>query len=377
MVFTKRQADFHHVLIDNKIRTTFGGYHFADWTCIELRHLIKLLDPDTRIPSRHVKLDLCKLLCNLRPNGLSARESKAANAVWAGSEVKAATTLLVHKPPNIQLSALSVDDPAPLPSPSPTTDHSTQWCSTCYIDRPVKDFPQPILATSCQHQVSTVCSLCYTYHIVSHDAGRRLKVRCPESDCEAFLNTDQLSRYASREWFEAYEQHMTRRALEDNHEYFACIKKGCDSVGYVEDEAADYVKCIKCEVKMCKLCAADWHDGTTCKEHKAAMEKEAERLKTPQQRKDDAASRKVMAEKRPCPSCNIPLEKNGGCDHMGCKFLLTSFFKKRANDIRGTECGHEFSWKDGRPWKEVQRDWARQPKLGKYLKYSSESSEEL
>ena len=214
MVFTKRQAEFHHVLIDNKVRTTFGGYHFADWTCIELRHLIKLLDSDTRIPSRHVKFDLCKLLCNLRPNGLSARESKAANAVWAGSEVKEASTLLGIKPPNIQLSTLSVRDPSPLHSPPPTTNSSARRCDICYVNKPAHDFPQPSLTTSCQHQVSVVCSPCYTYQILSHDPRRRLKVRCPESHCEAFLNTDQLSRYASHDWFEAYEKHMTRRALE-------------------------------------------------------------------------------------------------------------------------------------------------------------------
>ena len=128
---------------------------------------------------------------------------------------------------------------------------------------------------------------------------------------------------------------------------------------------------------MCKLCATAWHEGKTCEEHKAAMEKEEERLKTSQQKKDDAATRRLLAEKRPCPSCNVLIEKAGGCDHMGCMLLATSFSRRRANDILGTECGHEFSWNDARPWNEVQRNWVRQPKLGKDLKYSSESSEEL
>src|SRR5689334_20633950 len=63
-----------------------------------------------------------------------------------------------------------------------------------------------------------------------------------------------------------------------------------------------------------------WHEGYTCRE----WDEEKRRQKDQGAVDDDETW--VEQNTKPCPKCESPIEKNGGCIHMTCK------------------CGHEFCW---------------------------------
>ena len=68
--------------------------------------------------------------------------------------------------------------------------------------------------------------------------------------------------------------------------------------------------CGACLAEICTTCHSQWHDGLTCAMFKSEKQVEGDlkewMMKDPSNRKN-------------CPRCKIPIEKNKGCNHMECK----------------------------------------------------------
>ncbi|KAJ8462471.1 hypothetical protein ONZ45_g17919 [Pleurotus djamor] len=66
------------------------------------------------------------------------------------------------------------------------------------------------------------------------------------------------------------------------------------------------IQCPSCFSRVCSSCHEDEHDGVTCDANATA--KVAETL-----------SEQWIRDLKKCPDCHIPMEKNGGCNHMTCR----------------------------------------------------------
>ena len=99
--------------------------------------------------------------------------------------------------------------------------------------------------------------------------------------------------------------------------------------------------CDQCRFTFCKKCKSTYHSQTLCGKELALAELKRKRQKLREQMqrlgltfKDEEellgeilASAKIESTTRLCPNrnCQVPIEKNMGCDHMFCTRCQTSF----------------------------------------------------
>ena len=104
-----------------------------------------------------------------------------------------------------------------------------------------------------------------------------------------------------------------------NKEICTCITPDCDMI-YVwsPDEAKRFV-CGQCGANICTKCHTTWHEGfDTCEAYKNRSSGDVELIKW---------MRADPTNRRKCPKCSAPIEKNRGCQHMTC-----------------TQCRHHICW---------------------------------
>jgi hypothetical protein len=96
----------------------------------------------------------------------------------------------------------------------------------------------------------------------------------------------------------AFRAHIQARP----HEFRHCPTTDCAQVYRPVPDGA-VLSCPACLVRICGRCGQEQHDGTPCTSREAdgqfAEWKEAHGVK-------------------PCPGCNVPIEKAEGCNHMTC-----------------------------------------------------------
>lgn len=101
--------------------------------------------------------------------------------------------------------------------------------------------------------------------------------------------------------------------------------------------------CLQCTGSFCLHCGANSdkigpaHGGTCHERRQELLKKEVERRKLEEWKKEnskaDAKFNELLEKEytsgvtKPCPKCNSPITKNGGCDHMHC-----------------SSCGVQYNW---------------------------------
>ena len=95
-----------------------------------------------------------------------------------------------------------------------------------------------------------------------------------------------------------------------------------------------FFTCIKCKFKTCFVCRTPAHPTMTCLQYQAFLVAE----QTPA---DVGTINWIKKNTTRCPPpCNIPIEKNDGCDHMTC-----------------TQCKAEWCWLCLADYKQIRRQW--------------------
>jgi len=95
----------------------------------------------------------------------------------------------------------------------------------------------------------------------------------------------------------------------------------CEQTIYIPGSfAEENIECINCRHLFCEKCGAETHYPASCLSLRQWIAKE---------QGDGMNMKWVVAHTKPCPkaSCQVPVEKNGGCNHMTC-----------------SRCRYEFCW---------------------------------
>lgn len=74
---------------------------------------------------------------------------------------------------------------------------------------------------------------------------------------------------------------------------------------------------MKCAVKSCIECAAEWHEGETCSEYQARVKRMPE--------EEEASELEVGKISKKCPGCGIKVMKNGWVPRgsgVGCGVVI-------------------------------------------------------
>ena len=98
--------------------------------------------------------------------------------------------------------------------------------------------------------------------------------------------------------------------LEKNSDtYKNCPTPDCKMI-YIQTEISKEFICSSCSVSTCSKCHEQYHAGLSCEVYKASRRSDKE---LEDWMKEDPQNRKK------CPQCHTPIEKQGGCQHMACK----------------------------------------------------------
>ncbi len=95
-----------------------------------------------------------------------------------------------------------------------------------------------------------------------------------------------------------------------------------------------FVECFYCQFTFCRRCEESWHPQIQCPKERIVQEI----IENPDQNSvqlNIIELKKVLLEiesvqmieqcSKPCPSCNVRIEKNGGCQHMNCRACKIHF----------------------------------------------------
>ena len=111
----------------------------------------------------------------------------------------------------------------------------------------------------------------------------------------------------------SYDKMLLDRMLSKDINFRWCLSPNCGNgqVYYMVDTSFPLIFCRECQFKMCFTHQKPWHEALTCEEFdRSIAEGDPGFTKT----------RKYITDMtKPCPACNVRIEKNAGCFHMTCK----------------------------------------------------------
>ena len=150
--------------------------------------------------------------------------------------------------------------------------------------------------------------------------GRNLPVLCCQERCGlplAWRDFNTLSRLGHLKVADLSSSALAAYVLANRDKARFCVTPNCPMVYRVtSEERAEVFRCPECEVRVCTACHAQAHDGLTCAMLRSSK-METSGLEDWVRR--DPNNRKL------CPGCSSPIEKNGGCNRMICDACRTIF----------------------------------------------------
>ncbi|KAK6599507.1 hypothetical protein H4I95_08382 [Botrytis cinerea] len=191
-------------------------------------------------------------------------------------------------------------------------------CSICAEELALANFPNRI-TTGCVHD-SSCCLTCLSQSIGAQiETVQWDQISCPE--CPELLSFENVKTFASEGDFDRYDKNALLSYISNDPNFTNCLGPNCGAGQIHQDgDAQPIMTCGSCDFKTCFIHKMPWHTGLTCAQHDARQREGASKQEQKSQRLIKKATKK-------CPSCDVPILKNKGCDHMTC-----------------THCDYEFCW---------------------------------
>ncbi|CAM6090132.1 unnamed protein product [Calypogeia fissa] len=233
-------------------------------------------------------------------------------------------------------------------------------CGTCLEDV----LQQAVTRMDCGH---SFCNECWTqYFIMKIKEGQSRRVTCMEYQCGAICDEDKVrSLVGSKdpESVDRYERFLLESYIEDNANVKWCPSiPHCGNAIRVEGEPYCEIECI-CGQQFCFNCLAEPHSPCSCLMWQLWDKKCKDESETVNW---------LTVHTKPCPKCHKPVEKNGGCNLVGC--ICGQAFCW----LCGSATGREHNWNSieghscGRYKEEKEKEAARaQRDLKRYIHYHS------
>ncbi|CAB9520759.1 IBR domain-containing protein 1 [Seminavis robusta] len=147
-------------------------------------------------------------------------------------------------------------------------------------------------------------------------------VSCPEQECEERVLSEDVKEVAP-ELLCRWNNCVLQSFVAGSKSFCFCPGPDCPVVAQLmasEDQATNLrtnpsVNCGACATSFCFSCGSDPHQPAHCADFA-----EWNRI-------FGSSEYWVKKNAKPCPNCNVPIEKNNGCNHMRCRM-----------------CRHDFCW---------------------------------
>jgi hypothetical protein len=105
-----------------------------------------------------------------------------------------------------------------------------------------------------------------------------------------------------------------RAGLAEDPNFHWCIGPECESGQIHDGSGGDIFSCAACGYKSCSRCERPWHHGETCEQYTARL--------VAVDGNEAASTAFILSNTKECPGCKSRIQKDGGCDHMTCKFSV-------------------------------------------------------
>ena len=191
-------------------------------------------------------------------------------------------------------------------------------CEVCQEEHRLED---TYTLDSCYHRF---CRECLSGYIAVKVKDGDCAVPCPS--CKRTLMREEIRHVCEPADFQRYEDFLLKQTLEAMPDVRWCPRPGCGTAMVGESENP-LMRCPneRCGFSTCFNCREEWHADATCDEF--------QQWKRENSQADERFQRWSNDHAKPCPKCTMPIEKNGGCNHVTCR------------------CKHEFCWLCLEPYK--------------------------
>jgi hypothetical protein len=215
-------------------------------------------------------------------------------------------------------------------------EEKTYECEICMSDVTLRDL---FTIDRCFHRF---CRDCVRGHIEAQietqsfvDSGAEVGIICPGNACENILGMHEVKACVDAGTFDRYDILLRDNAVMKVRDLRWCTTPDCKNVLVISKDSPMLV-CYACCGSWCADCDVPWHGDMTCKEYKSFRAlQDRERHHTKQ------TLDLIMKTTKPCPNCDSPIEKNGGCNHMTCGLCYHEFCWLCLADY---DRGRHFSW---------------------------------
>jgi ariadne-1 len=184
-------------------------------------------------------------------------------------------------------------------------------CRICYDDT----MGSQLYSLHCGHGF---CSSCWVHYLKEATTASKfgfLDTRCPQHECNVCLLRSDVQAI-SPELVPRWNELILRCFVERDPSNRCCPGPDCQTVvtfHALPDNGQMKVTCETCQTTFCFHCGETPHAPATCGDFA-----EWKKLK--------GSSRLWLKHhSKPCPGCDAPIEKNGGCNHVHCSLCQTDF----------------------------------------------------
>ncbi|XP_058475791.1 E3 ubiquitin-protein ligase arih1-like [Solea solea] len=214
---------------------------------------------------------------------------------------------------------------------SPVTTRSLTQGADCDIC--CENFPSSYFTgLGCGHRFCIQCWEFYLSKKIIED-GTGQTISCPAHSCPILVDDDTVMGLIKDSKVKLKYQHLiTNSFVGCNLLLKWCPAPDCCHAIKVQYPDARPVRC-RCGHQFCFNCTQIWHDPVKCKWLKKWIKKCDD---------DSETSNWIAVNTKECPRCHVPIEKNGGCNHMVC---------------RNRNCQAEFCWVCLGPWEPHGSAW--------------------
>ncbi|XP_065838439.1 E3 ubiquitin-protein ligase parkin-like [Oscarella lobularis] len=213
-------------------------------------------------------------------------------------------------------------------------------CITC------GDEQEQVLVFPCA-SMHVICTECFAQYCITKLNDRRFietpdhgyTLACPAGCENSHIHEVHHFRLLGPEQYERYQRFATEECVLQMGGIL-CPQTGC-GMGILPEDERRRIRCPQCSHVFCRLCYEPYHTGSCQRvnEVDSEVERASQYAVDPERaemaRWDSESRETIHKTTKPCPSCRVPIEKNGGCMHMTCP---------------RQSCGHEWCWICEKAW---------------------------
>lgn len=242
------------------------------------------------------------------------KAERAMDAYFESPDTTLAAAGLTIKPGSSGPCGSSGDARPDFPNGTSATD--TFECAICMDCFPFKDGD----ALPCS---DWLCNDCWKAYVQTQfRSGKTAAVLSTCSACGERMRARIWNKYLPKRDAARLSERQTQHYVEQTSATRSCPGVGCKRLATYPKRVVREIQC-HCGTQWCFGCGHEWHSPLTCQEIQAWMSTSGKHSEDLQW---------ILANSKPCPRCNRPIEKNEGCKHMTC------------GKDGSPGCGYDFCW---------------------------------